>query len=75
MANRGARAAKKETRRNGPMENATVDIAGNVDNEIDVDSDSSSDNELLEEVARAPHGTYGSDCPIGNGSGIMVEHG
>ena len=27
-----------------------------VDNQIDVDSDSSSDNELLEEVVRVPHG-------------------
>ena len=27
-----------------------------MDNQIDVESDSSSDNELLEEVVRAPHG-------------------
>ena len=38
------------------MENAAVDIAGVVDNQIDVESDSSSDNELWEEVVRAPHG-------------------
>ena len=39
-----------------PAKNAAVDIVGNVDNHIDVESDSSSDNELLEEVVRAPHG-------------------
>ena len=33
-----------------------MDIAGNVDTQIDVDSDSSSDNELLDEVVRAQHG-------------------
>ena len=33
-----------------------VDIAGNVDNHIDVDSDPSLDNELLEEVSRSPNG-------------------
>ena len=38
------------------MENAAVDIAEVVDNQIDVDSDSSSDNELLEEVVRVPRG-------------------
>ena len=37
------------------MENAAEDIAGIVDNQIDVDSDSSSNNELLDEVVRAPH--------------------
>ena len=36
MAVRGVRAA----RRNGPVENAAVDMAGNVDTHIDVDSDS-----------------------------------
>jgi len=35
--------------------NAAVDIAEVVDNQIDVDSDSSSDNERLEEVVRAPN--------------------
>ena len=34
------------------MESVAVDIAGNVDNHIDMDSDSSSDNDLLEEVVR-----------------------
>ena len=44
-------------RRNGHVENAAADIAGNVDNQIDVDSDSSLDNKLLEEcVVRAPRG-------------------
>ena len=33
-----------------------MDIVEVVDNQIDVDSDSSSENELLEEVVRAPHG-------------------
>jgi len=47
MADRGVQAA----RRNRP-----VDIAGKVDSQIDVDSDSSSDNEILEEVVRAQHG-------------------
>jgi len=47
MADCGARAAKREARRNGPVENAAVDITGNMDNQIDMDSDSSSDNELL----------------------------
>ena len=45
MADRGVRAARREARRNGPVENAAVDIAEVVDNQIDVDSDSSSDNE------------------------------
>ena len=40
MADRGARAARRKARRNGPVDNATVDIAGNVDNQINVDSDS-----------------------------------
>ena len=85
MADRGERAARRAARRNGPVENAAVDIAevvdnqAVVDNQIDVDSDSSSDNELLEEVVRAPHGitgeTTGSDCPVGNGSWIMAQHG
>jgi hypothetical protein len=56
MADRGVRAARRAARRNGPVENAAVDIAEVVDNQIDVDSDSSSDNELLEEVVRVPHG-------------------
>ena len=29
--------SRREARRNGPVENATVDIAGNVDYQIDVD--------------------------------------
>ena len=49
MADRGVRVARRAAR-NGPLENAAMDIAGNVD------SDSSSDNELLEEVVSAPHG-------------------
>jgi len=48
MADRGVRVARRAAR-NGPLENAAMDIAGNVD------SDSSSDNELFE-VVRAPHG-------------------
>jgi len=56
MAERGVRAARRAARRNGPVENAAVDIAEVVNNQIDVDSDSSSDNELLEEVVRVPHG-------------------
>jgi len=56
MADRGARAARRAARRNGPVENAAVDIAEVVDNRIDVESDSSSDNELLEEVVRVPRG-------------------
>ena len=47
MAERGVRAARREARRN-----AAVDIAGNLDNQINVDSDSWSDNEQLEEVVR-----------------------
>ena len=46
MADRGARAARRAARRNGQVENAAVDIAGVVDNQIDVESDSSLDNEL-----------------------------
>jgi len=46
--------SEEDSGRNGPVENATVAIAGNVDHQIDVDSDSSS--EILEEVVRAPHG-------------------
>ena len=38
---------------------------------IDVDSDSSSDHDPLEEAVRVP--LMGET--IGNGSGIMVEHG
>jgi len=56
MAERGVRAARRAARRNGPVENAAVDIAGIVDDQIDVDSYSSSNNELLEEVVRVPHG-------------------
>jgi len=48
MADSRARAARRAVRRNEPVENSAVDMAGNVDNHIDVDSDSSSDNELLE---------------------------
>ena len=51
--------------RNGLVENVAVDIAKVVDNQIDVGSDSSSDNELLEEVVRPP---AVSVCPIGDGS-------
>jgi len=56
MADRRERAARRAARRNGPVENAAVDIAEVVDNQIDVDSDSSSDNEILEEVVRVPRG-------------------
>ena len=62
MADRRERAARRAARRNGPVENAAVDIAevvdnqAVVDNQIDVDSDSSSDNEILEEVVRVPRG-------------------
>ena len=56
MADRRVRAARRAARRNGPVENTAVDIVGNVDNQVDMDSDSSSDNELLEKVVRAPHG-------------------
>ena len=56
MADCGVRAVRRAARRNGPMDNAAVDIAGVMDNQIDVNSDSSSDNELLKEVVRAPHG-------------------
>jgi len=38
------------------VENDAVDIAGNVENQIDVDSNSLSNNELLEVVVRALHG-------------------
>ena len=40
MADRGVRAARRTARRNGPVENAAVDIAEVVDNQIDVHSDS-----------------------------------
>ena len=50
MADRGVRLARR-ARRNGPVENAAV-----VDHQIDVDSDSSSNNQLLEEVVGASHG-------------------
>ena len=53
MADRGVRSARRAACRNGPVENAAVDNQV-VDNHIDVDSDSSSENELLEEVVRAP---------------------
>ena len=56
MADRGARAERRAARRNGPVENAAVGIAEVVDNQIDVDSDSSSENERWEEVVRAPQG-------------------
>ena len=45
------------------MENAGVDIAGNVYHQIDVVSDSSLDNERLKEVVRAQ---------LAVGSGIIV---
>ena len=44
MVDHGVRAARRAARRNGPVENVALDIAGNVDNQIDV-----------EEVVRAPH--------------------
>jgi len=53
MVDRGARA----TRKNGPVENSAVNIAEVVNNHIDLDSDSSSDNELLVEVVIFPHGS------------------
>ena len=56
MADREVQAARRAARRNGPVENAAVEIVEVVDNQIDVDSDLSSDNELLEELVRAPHG-------------------
>ena len=37
------------------MDNDAVDIVGNVDNQINVDSESSSDNEILGKVVRGPH--------------------
>ena len=46
MAERGVRAARRVAWRNGPVENAAVNIARNVDNHIDKNSDSSSNNEL-----------------------------
>ena len=39
MADRDVRAAWRAATRNGPVENAAVDIAGNMNNQIDVDSD------------------------------------
>jgi len=57
MADRAVRVAWRATRRNGPVKNVAVDIAGIVNNQIDVDSNSSSDNELLGKVVRAPHGS------------------
>ena len=64
MADRGVRVARSTARRNRLVVNAAVDIAGNAD------SDSSSNNELLEEVVRAAWEgeTTSSCCPIGNGS-------
>jgi len=51
MADRGSKSSEwRAARINGPVENAIVDIAGNVGNQIDVESDSSSDNELFKEV-------------------------
>ena len=69
MADRGLREARRAARRNVPVENA----AGDVDYQI-VDSDSSSDNKLLEEVVRAPWEgkTTDSCCLIGKGSLIMA---
>jgi len=40
MVDRGVRAARRVARRTGPVENVAVDITGNVDHHIDVDSDS-----------------------------------
>ena len=54
MADRVVRAARRVARRTGPVENVAVDITGNVDHHIDVDSDSPSDDEMLEEVVGAP---------------------
>jgi len=50
-------AERRAARKNEPVENAAVDIAEVVNNQIDVDSGSSSENELFEEVVRAPHGS------------------
>ena len=44
----------------GQVENAAVEIAGNVDNQIDVDSGLSTDDELLEDMVRSPSGTFGA---------------
>ena len=54
MADCGVLVARRATRRNGLVEIAAVDLAGNVANQIDVDSDSSSDDELLKEVVKTP---------------------
>ena len=51
MGDRAGRAARRAARRN-----VAVDMAEVMDNQIYVNSDSSSDNEQLEEVVRAPHG-------------------
>jgi len=56
MADCGVRVARMAARRNGLVGNAAVDIAGNVDHQIDKDSDSSSDNKILEEAVRSPLG-------------------
>ena len=58
------------------MENVALDIAGNVDHEIDVDSDSSSDNEILEEVVRAPHARARPPAvvaPLARDSGLFFD--
>ena len=36
MADCGVRLARRAARRNGPVENAAVDIVGNEDNKIDI---------------------------------------
>ena len=60
---------KQRGGKRGEMD-AAVDIAGNVDNQIDVNSDSSDNELLLDEVVRAPDGralldgTY-ADCSVG----------
>ena len=50
MGDRAGRAERRAAKRNGPVDNAAVDIAGNVDNQIDLYSDSSSDDKILEVV-------------------------
>ena len=49
-----------------------MDIGGNVANQIDVDCDSSSDNEMLEEVVRASHGRAIPPAVIVNRQWIMA---
>ena len=55
MADCEIRIASKSARRNVPVENSIADIAGNVDYQINVDSDSLLDNEITKEMIRAPH--------------------